>query len=61
MINRQYHWKSFDADGTIWFEDELELDAIINYKEASESSVKKHLVDYFTSCAFITTLFSKKQ
>ena len=36
-------WKSFDADGTIWFEDELELDAIINYKEAAESSVKNTL------------------
>ncbi len=37
-------WKSFDADGTIWFEDELELDAIINYKEAAESSVKNTLL-----------------
>lgn len=37
-------WKSFDADGTIWFEDELELEAIINYKEASESSVKNTLL-----------------
>ena len=37
-------WKSFDADGTIWFEDELELDAIINYKEATESSVKNTLL-----------------
>lgn len=37
-------WKSFDADGTIWFEDELELEAIINYKEAAESSVKNTLL-----------------
>lgn len=37
-------WKSFDADGTIWFEDELELEAIINYKEATESSVKNTLL-----------------
>ena len=37
-------WKSFDADGTIWFEDELELDAIINYKESAESSVKNTLL-----------------
>ena len=37
-------WKSFDADGTIWFEYELELDAIINYKEAAESSVKNTLL-----------------
>ena len=37
-------WKTFDADGTIWFEDELELDAIINYKEAAESSVKNTLL-----------------
>ena len=37
-------WKSFDADGTKWFEDELELDAIINYKEAAESSVKNTLL-----------------
>lgn len=37
-------WKSFDADGTTWFEDELELDAIINYKEAAESSVKNTLL-----------------
>ena len=37
-------WKSFDADGTIWFEDDLELDAIINYKEAAESSVKNTLL-----------------
>ena len=37
-------WKSFDADGAIWFEDELELDAIINYKEAAESSVKNTLL-----------------
>ena len=37
-------WKSFDADGTIWIEDELELDDIINYKEAAESSVKNTLL-----------------
>lgn len=37
-------WKSFDSDGTIWFEEELELEAIINYKEATESSVKNTLL-----------------
>jgi len=37
-------WKSFDADGTIWFEDELELEAIINHKETSESSVRNTLL-----------------
>ena len=37
-------WKSFDADGTIWFEDELELEAIITHKETSESSVKNTLL-----------------
>lgn len=37
-------WRSFDADGTIWFEDELELEAIVNYKEISESSVKNTLL-----------------
>lgn len=37
-------WKSFDADGSVWFEDEVELDKIINYKETSESSVKNTLL-----------------
>nr|WP_315171046.1 GYDIA family GHMP kinase [uncultured Flavobacterium sp.] len=37
-------WKSFDSDGTIWFEEELELEAIVNYKESSESSVKNTLL-----------------
>ncbi len=37
-------WKSFDADGTIWFEEELELEAIVNYKETSETSVKNTLL-----------------
>lgn len=37
-------WKSIDADGTVWFEDELKLETIVNYKESSESSVKNTLL-----------------
>ncbi|MCZ8230480.1 GYDIA family GHMP kinase [Flavobacterium sp.] len=37
-------WKSFDADGSIWFEDELELEAIINHKESADSSIKNTLL-----------------
>ena len=38
-------WKSYDADGSIWFEDELEFETIINHKETSESTVKNTLLN----------------
>lgn len=37
-------WKSFDSDGSVWFQDELEIEEIINYRETSEASVKNTLL-----------------
>jgi len=54
-------WKSFDADGSVWFEDEVELDKIINYKETSESSVKNTLLTILHHAHLLQPNFFKKQ
>jgi mevalonate kinase len=42
--NPSIAWKSYDADGSMWFEDTFQIEEIINYKETSESSVKNTLL-----------------
>lgn len=42
--NPEINWKSFDSDGSIWFEDNLSFADIINPIETEEESVKKTLL-----------------
>jgi mevalonate kinase len=42
--NPEITWKSYDSDGSIWFEDNLSFAEIINPIESEEESVKKTLL-----------------
>lgn len=41
--NQEIKWKSFDSDGSIWFEDTISFSAISNKKNAENESVKSTL------------------
>lgn len=44
--NNQISWKSFDSDGSIWFEGDIPFDAIQNKKlDNSESPIKNTLIE----------------
>lgn len=42
--NSQILWKSYDNDGTIWFEDVITFDEIINQDNNAETEIKKTLI-----------------
>lgn len=44
--NKEIHWKSFDSDGTIWFQDVLTFEEIQNKKiKESNSNIKNTLLE----------------
>lgn len=40
---QEFHWKSYDADGSIWFEDTITYNDLINEIDLEEESVKTTL------------------
>lgn len=42
--NHDIHWKSFDADGTVWFEDRISFSAITNPLPQEPATVKSTLL-----------------
>lgn len=44
-LGRKIKWKSFDVDGSIWFEDEILFDDIIEKKSFIENKIKNTLVE----------------
>lgn len=49
--NEGIYWKSFDADGTIWFESEISFSTII-YKQITDdiNSIRNTLIDILYEC-----------
>ena len=44
-LGKKIIWKSYDADGSIWFEDEILFDAIIEKTSFIENKIKSTLVE----------------
>lgn len=44
-LGKKIIWKSYDADGSIWFEDEISFDAIIEKTSFIENKIKSTLVE----------------
>lgn len=42
--NKSIHWKSFDADGSLWLEEKFEIADFLNFKPEAEDSVKNTLL-----------------
>lgn len=42
--NQEILWKSYDADGSIWFEEKIAFDEIINYVSTQTESIKNTLI-----------------
>ncbi|MGA9639301.1 GYDIA family GHMP kinase [Flavobacterium sp.] len=42
--NQEIHWKSYDADGSIWFEDTILFSEITNYVPSEIETVKNTLI-----------------
>lgn len=43
--NKQIHWKSFDADGSVWFETKIEFDSIIKNPKSELETVESTLIN----------------
>ena len=43
--NREIIWKSFDSDGSVWFEDVIAFDKIVDGKSEEEESVRNTLIE----------------
>ncbi|WP_306565505.1 GYDIA family GHMP kinase [Flavobacterium lindanitolerans] len=43
--NNQMDWKSFDKDGSIWFEDNITFESIINKESFSSDKIKTTLIE----------------
>lgn len=57
--NKQIHWKSYDADGSVWFETNIAFDQISNPKLVAVESVENTLIAilyeaYLLNSDFIT-------
>ena len=46
-------WKSFDADGSLWLEEELAINAIIDYQATSETTVRGTLLNILHHAALL--------
>lgn len=44
-LGKKIIWKSYDSDGSIWFEDEIHFDAIIEKTSFTEDKIKTTLVE----------------
>ncbi|HKO76501.1 MAG TPA: hypothetical protein VJU52_04755, partial [Flavobacterium sp.] len=47
--NQEIKWKSFDADGSVWFEDTIPFSAIISETPFEKESVKNTLITILRS------------
>ncbi|SHG90510.1 hypothetical protein SAMN05444372_111126 [Flavobacterium micromati] len=58
-LNKEFQWKSYDSDGSIWFEDTILFSEITTAEKTEEESVRTTLIRilreaYLLNSAFIT-------
>ena len=55
--NQQIEWKSFDSDGSIWFEDTILFSEILNLQNAEVESVKSTLITILKEANLLNPAF----
>jgi mevalonate kinase len=58
--NREIHWKSFDSDGSLWFEERIGFDSIINSADFADT-VKSTLVKILQEASLLNPDFLKTE
>lgn len=58
-LGKKIIWKSYDADGSIWFEDEISFDAIVEKTSFIENKIKNTLVEILHHAYLLNSDFIK--
>jgi mevalonate kinase len=58
-LGKKIIWKSYDADGSIWFEDEIFFDDIIEKSSFTENKIKNTLVEILHHAYLLNSDFIK--
>lgn len=58
--NEAINWKSYDADGSIWFEEIIHFSEILNKKEQENESVKSTLITILYEAFLLNPDFTKR-
>ncbi len=56
-----FNWKSFDSDGSIWFEDEFSFEDIIKKTEFEDNKIKTTLIEIFHHAYLLNPIFLKSE